>query len=359
MKMKKMAALLLALCLTLWGTVSAIAEPDVVGDLIRYFLLGGVDVEVPSDGAGQEATDYEDDGTEDGEVYVYDEDEEEIVVEQLIEVDDYAVTDGLSEDWLNILLLGTDSRTSAQYSRTDTMIVLSISSKTNSAKLTSIMRDTWVEIPGHGGAKLNAACVYGGPDLTVRCINENFGLNIEYYALVNMECLVEIVDTLGGIRLDISSAERKAMNQLISDDANAEDDNRRFATSEVRSGSQVLLNGKQTLAYARIRKMDSDYARTERQRTVLTTIARRLQQESLLSLTGIVTKMLQYVQTNLSFDQIMTIAGVCMKLDLGSLTEFRIPADGAYESGMFGGTWCIRPDFAQNTALLYSFIYGE
>ena len=327
MNMKKLAALLLALCLAVAVTAGATAEePDI------------------------------------DEEYVFDagEEEEDIVVDELIEVDDYAVTEGLPEEWENILLLGTDARGSSKYSRTDTMIILSVNASTGEAKLSSIMRDSWVSLPGHSGAKLNAACVYGGPELTMRTINEYFRLNIRYYALVNMRCLVDIVDELGGIRLEVSDAERRAMNALITSDANSGDGNAAFATSPVaESGPDVLLNGKQALAYARIRKSDSDYARTERQRKVLVTIARRLQQENLFTLTGMVTNLLQYVETNLAFDQIMTLAAIGMQMDPDGAAQMRIPADGTYQDGMMDGVWCIRMDFEENARQLHAFIYGE
>lgn len=369
MRIKKIFAATLALCLMLNCALGALAADDIVSEMLKYYLglsdENGNPVE-PDEAQEGEPADFvigepapELSGEDDDEVYVVDEDEEEIVADEIIAVEDLSIKEGLSDEWNNILLLGTDSRTTARYSRTDTMIIMSINPASGEAKLTSIMRDTWVQIPGHGGAKLNAACVYGGPEMTVRCINENFGMNIQYYALVNMQCLVDIVETLGGIRLDVSRSESKAMNQLISSDAKSGDANARFATSQVQSGSQVLLNGKQVLAYTRIRKLDSDYARTTRQRTALTVIAKQLQKKGFLALVPILTSMLKYVETNLSTEQIMSLAKVGLSLDMGALTEFRIPADGTYQDGMFGGTWCIRPDFEENARQLYGFIYGE
>ena len=340
---------LLALCLLLGGVLGALAEqeekPDVVGDLLRYFM--GV-----SDGESAPITDDNDDYVVEGE-----EEEEEIVVDEHVEVTDLAITPGLSSDWLNILLLGTDARGSTKYLRTDTMIVLSINAKTKQMKLSSIMRDIWVQIPGYGGQKLNAACVYGGPELTIRTINESFGLNIEKYALVNMQCLVEIVDALGGIELNVTPAESGAIRRLNASSVGAKDGSGKYISEAVPSGENVLLNGKQVLAYSRIRKSDSDYARTSRQRNVLVAIARKMQSVNVLRLTGIVTTMLQYVETNLGFNEIMDIAGVCMKVDLSKLNEFRIPADGTFDAGMYGNTWCIKPDFEANKKALHEFIY--
>ncbi len=362
-RIKRATALAVSLCLMVFGAFGALAEQedvDVIGDLLKYFLgaTQQAQEEEPVQDDAAEAYANPEDYVAGEEEYVFgDYEEEDFAVEKHVEVTDLAVTPGLSEDWLNILLMGTDSRGSTKFLRTDTMIILSINSNTNEVKMTSVMRDTWVQLPEYGGQKLNAACVYGGPELTMRTINENFGLNIQNYALVNMNCLVAIVDALGGIRLDVSAAESRAISYLSAEDAKSPNGEKKYATS-VPSGNQVLLNGKQVLAYSRIRKSDSDYARAERQRTVLVTIAKRLQQESMFSMVTIVTNLLQYVTTNMGFDQIMSIAKACMGMNLDSLTEFRVPADGTYQDGMFGGVWCIKPDFEENTRLLHEFIYG-
>ncbi len=359
-KLNKIAATLLALCLMLCGPCAALAEQggDVVADLLHYFLGGAGEEPAEEPAAAEEGAEPDDEfEDEDGEYVIDDYGEEDIVVENHIEVTDLAVNESLPRDWMNILLLGTDARGDTKFLRTDTMIVLSINSDTGEAKMTSIMRDIWIDLPEYGGQRLNAACVYGGPEMTMRMINQYFGLNLQSYALVNMKCLVAIVDSLGGIRLDVTGGESRAISRLASEDSKSHDGTGKFAAT-VPSGKQVLLNGRQVLEYSRIRKSDSDYARTARQRTVLTTIAKRLQQENLLSLASIITEMLQYVETNMTFDQIMNIAAVCMRMDLNNLQEFRVPADDTFEAGMFGNTWCIKPDFEKNAELLHEFIYG-
>ena len=342
MNMHKCFAALLALCLALVGAVGALAEGGAVNDLLGFY-------ERASAGLVEKLE------AEEPEIIYGDEPATETEELLGLEIGDT----GLSLEWENILLLGTDSRSTEKNTRTDTMIVLSLNTQTHDIRMTSLMRDIWVDIPGHGGAKLNAACVYGGPELTMRVINEYFGLNLESYVLVNMECLTSIVDALGGIRLDISGSEARAINRLFDDDRNTHDANVRFAGQHVSSGTQVLVNGKQVLGYARIRSLDNDYNRTQRQREVLMTIARKLQEQDLLSLAGIVTNMLQYVETNLSFEDIMAIASVCMGANLDDVRELRIPVDGTFEAGMFGNTWCIKADFEANAAALHEFIYGE
>lgn len=280
--------------------------------------------------------------------------DQEVVIDQLLTVDDYAITEGLPDEWLNILLLGTDVRDTTDYGRTDSMIVLSVNLATKEAKLTSFMRDIWVSMHGRSSkGKLNAACVYGGPELTMRTINENFGLNLRYYALVNLSCMADIIDLLGGLYLDVTEAERKALNKGLFDLSSMS------GMEELEeSGEQVLLNGNQAVAFARIRQIDSDYKRTERQRTVLTTIARRLQEEDPVTIVGIITKMLEYAETNMSMTQLMTLASVGMQMDMDNIEQFRIPADNTFKSGTFDGVWCIKPDFSKNKQLLHEFIYG-
>ena len=216
------------------------------------------------------------------------------------------------------------------------------------------MRDTWVNIDGRDKmAKLNAASVYGGPELTMRTINECFGMNISDYVLINITGLADVIDILGGVDLDVTEDERLALNRGLFDLSS------RSGMEELeQSGENVHLNGNQAVAYARIRRIDSDYQRTERQRTVLTAIASRLKENGAAVL-GMVTSLLPYVETNLDPGELITLATVGLQIDLDAVEQLRLPADGTYDSGTFNGVWCIKPDFEKNTGILYDFIYGE
>lgn len=262
----------------------------------------------------------------------------------------------LSDDWWNILLLGCDSYTKNEYSRTDSMIILSVNMKQKQVKMTSLMRDIWIKVPGKSShRKLTELCAVGGPELTVRAINESFGMNIDNYVLISMEGIAEVIDLLGGIELDVTEAERKALNKGLFDLSP-------YSGMEKleKSGEQVHLNGNQATAYARIRNIDSDFVRTERQRTVLVTMARKLQDgASAGTLLSIVSSLMDFVDTNLGLIDLMSLAGVGLELDMDSIEELRLPVDGSYESGMFGDVWCIKPNFKKNTAILHDFIYGE
>ena len=261
-----------------------------------------------------------------------------------------------SDEWWNILLLGCDSYTKNSYQRTDSMIILSINLARGEVKLTSLMRDTWITVPGtNRHRKLTELCAVGGPELTIRAINENFGMDISDYALISMQGIAEIIDLIGGLDLDITEAERKALNKGLFDLSSLSG-----MEQLQESGEGVHLNGNQATAYARIRKIDSDYVRTERQRTVLLAIADKIKNgASAGTLLTIVTTLMGYVDTNLSLTEIMTIASVGMKLDLSTVEQYRVPVDGTFDSGTFNGVWCIKPNFEKNTNLLHSFIYGD
>jgi len=268
-----------------------------------------------------------------------------------VEADSREINKG---DWTNILLLGCDSYSKNNYSRSDSMIILSINTKTYAVKMTSLMRDTWVKSE-RGSHKLTELCAIGGPELTMKTINEKFDMDISDYMLISMEGIAEIIDLLGGLELDITEAERKAINKGLFDLSGLSG-----MEKLQQSGEKVHLNGNQATAYARIRKIDSDYVRVERQRIVLLAMAEKiLNGASASTLLNIVDALLDYVVTNMSFMEIMSLAGFGLKMDLSAgVEEFRLPADGTYESGMYGNVWCIKPNFEQNASLLHKFIYG-
>lgn len=267
---------------------------------------------------------------------------------------DQANGSGFDDEWINILLLGCDSYSVNDYSRSDSMIILSINTKTSAIKMTSLMRDTWIKVSGHKARKLTELCAVGGPELTMQAINENYGTNLTRYALVGMDGIAEIIDLVGGLELDVTEAERKALNKGLFDLSGLSG-----MEKLQESGEQVHLNGNQATAFARIRKIDSDYVRVERQRTVLLKMAEKIKSgASATTLLSIVNVLTDYVETNLTFMQIMSIGMAGLNMDLSNVEQLRIPADGTYDSGTFDGIWCIKPNYSKNTKILHDFIYG-
>ena len=272
------------------------------------------------------------------------------------QVEEPVAAEDLPDEWWNILLLGCDSYTKKEYSRTDSMIILSVNPAQKQVKMTSLMRDTWVTVPGKKShRKLTELCAVGGPELTIEAVNESYGMNIEDYVLISMNGIAEIIDLLGGIELDVTEAERKALNKGLFDLSPLSG-----MEKLQESGENVHLNGNQATAYARIRQIDSDFVRTERQRTVLVTMAKKIMDGTDAgTLMSVVMTLLDYVDTNLGFLEIMNLAEVALGMDLNTIGELRLPADGTYDAGTYDGVWCIKPNFKKNTNILHEFIYEE
>lgn len=280
-----------------------------------------------------------------------------------IEDGDLSISTELGDGWRNILLMGNDSRSLDDNGRTDTMIIASVNQQTGEVKLTSIMRDTVVKIPGKSKKnKINAAYRYGGPNLAMKTVNEAFDLNIKEYAVVNLAGFAEIIDAVGGLNLDISRDEMLHINNIM---GYYEKDAKKNGLAEGKDftrldkyGENTHLNGQQALAYSRIRKLDTDDRRTERQRTVLTALGRKLADMSAGDLMSTGLKLWGNIRTNIGFFDAMQLGlKAASALSDDDLKQFRIPANGTYKSGTFDGRWEIHANLEKNARLLHEFIY--
>lgn len=264
----------------------------------------------------------------------------------------------LAEDgWWNILLLGGDARSEKRFERTDGMIILSINLEKNQVKMTSLMRDTYLQFPGYKNKhKLNAANVYGGPELTMSVINESFGTDIDQYVMINMVGLTKAIDMLGGVEMTIDDTEMFYINYY----AKEYEQSYEGETKLKEFGENIHLNGLQAMSYTRNRYSDNDFGRVQRQQKVLIAMAKKLQQVDMSQLMNTVIALSEMVETNLTMADMLSIAQMGLKLDLESITQFRLPADGAYTSATLqDGDYVINPNLEKNTQLLHAFIYGE
>ena len=260
-------------------------------------------------------------------------------------------------EWWNILLLGGDSRSTSDYGRTDTIIILSVNLDKSLVKMTSVMRDTWVSIPGHSSNKINAANVFGGPELAMEVINDNFGTEIEDYILVNMYDLVDIIDMVGGVDVEVTSAERKYVNSYAEN--YLKDISSYSGETSLNETGMVHLNGLLATAYCRIRYTDSDYVRVMRQQEVLLSVARQVQDMDVNDLMAIVDTLTEKISTNLEPEELKELSTAGLVMEIDDVEQNRIPVDGTFKSGTFDGTWMIKPDFEKNAELLHDFIYGD
>ena len=263
--------------------------------------------------------------------------------DQMVDVTDLSINTGLSPEWMNILLLGVDQRVQGESCRSDTMIICSINTETSEVKLTSLMRDMAVEFDdlgaNNGTYRLNAANYFGGPELTMKTINELLGLNIEKYVMVNFTGFTQICEALGGIEMDITEAEKEQINLNVWsqlqiayengwDESNLTDANGYLGPNDY--GENIHLNGRQALAYARIRKIDSDWERTNRQRKVLVAMMDKMRGTNMLQLLQLGGSLMQYVETNMTLEEIISIADKVLNSGLEGAETMVLPVTDTY-----------------------------
>lgn len=260
-------------------------------------------------------------------------------------------------EWMNILFLGGDSRSKTGYERTDSMIIVSVNQNSGELKMTSIMRDTYVQYSKNKANRINAANVFGGPELAMKVVNENFDLDITDYVLVNMTDLMKIIDMVGGIDIEVSESERKITNQYA--EQYQKETGGYEGNTTLSSAGYCHLNGLLAVSYARNRYTDSDYGRVMRQQKVLLALADKMQNMEIDVLMSLTDEIMSRLNTNLENETVKDLAYTVMAMELNEVEQYRVPADGTYKSGMFDGMWLIKPDFEANARLLHEFIYGE
>ena len=230
----------------------------------------------------------------------------------------------------SVLVIGTDGRNANERGRSDSMILVSLNSKTNEIVMTPFMRDSYVEIPNNGWDKLNAAYSYGGADLLMETIEHNFDLRIDDYVSIDFASFVSVVDAVGGIDIEVSDAEAEQINIILISEVNGlmgDDPNADLLSS----GGKLHLNGKQALSYSRIRNVgNNDFERTERQRRVMSLIIAKLKAFRPSMFKNLASDVIPDVTTNMS-DLRMYLLSLRVPFALGYKTrQVQIPAEGTY-----------------------------
>ena len=263
---------------------------------------------------------------------------------------------GNTKDVTNLLLLGIDARTMKERGRSDSMIIVTINKKNKTIKLSSLLRDTAVTIPGRDKngdgqddyAKLNAAYAYGGFNLLSKTIEQNFRLKIDKYVGVNFVVFPIAVDAMGGIDIYMTA---KEASKVCAPGQKLEDWERGF--KKIGTESKVYhLNGYQALQYSRIRHIDSDFNRTGRQRKVIEQLIVKAKTMSFGTLNTILNQVLP---------QLMGYA-----LNAGSYanyaidTSFHLPENGKYKGWTLpgGGASLRLTDPVESVKSLHEWIYS-
>ena len=271
--------------------------------------------------------------------------------------DESGLQDDGSTDIVNIALFGVDTRTQGEKTRSDSMMILTIDKKHNKIKLTSLMRDTYVAIEGHSNTKLTHAYYYGGPQLAVKTINQNFGMNITEYATVNFQGMAEIIDAVGGVEIDITEAERQNANKSIKEQAAYG-----MEPDYIEKAGLQTLTGTQAVAYARIRYVgNADFERTDRQRRVMEQLFNKALDMNPLQYPEFARKLLPYVETSLDIGEILDLSTIMLR-DV-SMEQLRIPMDehliGSGSIRDSSGGSCLNVDLEAATKTIQEFIYDD
>ena len=237
-----------------------------------------------------------------------------------IDENEIEVTEEVKEElsgYRNVVLFGIDDA-DGYTGRSDCIIIFSIDQKTKNVKMTSIYRDTYVEVPGHGYTKINHAFAYGGATLAMSTINRNLDLNITEYVTINFQVVKDVVDSVGGVEINVTSKEATQIPGIS-------------------KAGTYNLNGTQALAYGRIRKIDSDEKRTERMRTVVDKVFSKVKKMSPLEMNKIADEILPELHTNIKKSEITKIMKDVTSYKIGESMGWPYEVEGKMISKVWYG----------------------
>lgn len=253
-----------------------------------------------------------------------------------------------SDDIINILFLGSDAREDLGSSRSDTMMLCSIDTVNKEIKLTSFLRDSYVYIPSIGySTKLNAAFAYGGAQLVIDTIEYNFKVDIDQYVMVDFETFELLIDLLGGITVDdVTEKEATYMNDVVK------------ISNPLEEGTNIM-DGSTALWYCRIRYLDSDFYRTQRQRKVIESIIDEITQTNIFDLIDIVEEVLPNISTNITQDEFVTLAFSALVYMNYDISQMQIPVDGTWYNDTISSQAVLVMDIDENAELLQEFLTSD
>lgn len=259
----------------------------------------------------------------------------------------------------NILLIGNDSRENGEDGRSDAMILLSISNKTKTIRMTSLLRDMYVEIPGHDGNRLNAAYAYGGPKLLMETIELNLGICVNRYVLVNFEAFANLVDAVGGVDLELTNEEVQLVNGYLVEYNMLTGKPEGTDYLDASLSGMIHLNGPQALAYSRNRYIGTDFGRTQRQREILSGVLKNLPGALIKNPKQLADGMLPNLTTNLTGTECYLLSLQAGKLLRYDIEQGSVPVEGSYQNATIRGMAVLQVDFEKNKEYLRSSIYGD
>lgn len=255
----------------------------------------------------------------------------------------------------NIALFGVDA-VKGDDGRSDSIMILTIDRNNSKIKLTSIMRDSYVNIIGKSKDKLNHAYAYGGPQLAIQTLNNNFDLNIKDFASVNFSGLQKIIDILGGVEVSITQDEIPYLANYI----NSINSFTNEKAETIKVPGIYNLNGTQALAYTRIRYTEgNDYKRTERQRIVLTKVFEKIKDTSVKEWPNLLNEILPLIETNMDVTEILSIGTAVAKMGNVNIEQERFPMDKDCHGTMIDGVYYLDFDEETTVTSLHDYIFKD
>lgn len=310
------------------------------------YLYGKMHIEKPEDVKVQEETfEIDEDNTE----------LEETAAESVTWNDSGKIHE--DEKVINLLLAGEEAIGSdADRGRTDCIMIATMNQEKKTLKLTSLLRDLYVQIPGYQDNKLNAAFGIGGMPLLEETVEKNFDISIDGYVLVDFEDFEKLIDYLGGVEVELSSAEATYLNttNYIGD----------YWNHNLYAGT-VNMNGDQALGYARVRyvnngNLSGDFGRTKRQRDILDAIFQKVKSKNAAELVALLPVLMDCVTTNLTRTQCVSYITDFVNLGADELDTMQIPVDDGYKLTRIRGMSVLLPeDLKKNNDALREFIFGK
>lgn len=266
--------------------------------------------------------------------------------------DNLALSETHDSGVFNVAVFGVDTRDKDAFTgRSDTIMIVSVDRKNKTVKLTSILRDSYVEIEGHKNQKITHAYAFGGAELAINTINRNFKMNITDYATINFYKMAEAIDILGGIDIEITKSEMEQINSEALGGTQK-------GAALVNSYGPVHLDGDQATIFCRLRKQDSDEARANRQKMVINALLAQARKVSPAKYPEVVKAIMSLCETSLTFSEVMSfVPMINEEINIEAITVPGEPENAV--GGIYDGAWVWRYDLEEATNRIHMFIYGE
>ena len=265
----------------------------------------------------------------------------------------------MEKGFLTVAVFGVDSRDNSlgAGNQSDVIMIANLNRETGEIKLVSVYRDTYLNVNDKNTYnKINAAYASGGPEAAVKAINKNLDLNITHYATFNWKAVATVINILGGVEIDISKSEFYYINAFITETVKGTG----IGSVQLNAPGVHNLDGVQAVAYGRLRLMDSDFARTERQRIILSKAFEKLKKADLTTLNSVVGHVMEMSSTNIKWEELLSLASGISKYHLGETTGFPAARGDAKIKIGSNKLSCVIPQTLESNVIsLHNFLFGE